>query len=69
MEARGGALYCLNSLPKLANITEDTTGIIIPSVFVSRASYLILRDLLSNHTVKGKPGLKVEIGEASDDGR
>ncbi|BEI81015.1 hypothetical protein CcaverHIS002_0201750 [Cutaneotrichosporon cavernicola] len=47
---------------------EDTSGIIIPSVFVSRASYLIIRDLLSNHTVKGKPGLEVEVGEASDDG-
>jgi hypothetical protein len=47
---------------------EDTSGIIIPSVFVSRASYLILRDLLANHTVKGKPGIRIEVGEASDDG-
>ncbi|KAL1412577.1 hypothetical protein Q8F55_000324 [Vanrija albida] len=47
---------------------EDTTGIIIPSVFVSRASYLTLRDLLANHTVHGHPGLHVELGEATDDG-
>lgn len=43
---------------------EDTTNIIIPSVFVSRASYLTLRDMLSNHTK-----LKVEVGEADDDGK
>ncbi|GMK56341.1 hypothetical protein CspeluHIS016_0301810 [Cutaneotrichosporon spelunceum] len=47
---------------------EDTSGIIIPSVFVSRASYLTLRDLLSNHTVEGKPGMNIEVGEGSDDG-
>lgn len=44
---------------------EDTTGIIIPSVFVSRASYLTLRDLLSNHS----SGLYVELGEPADDGK
>lgn len=60
-----------SAIPTLSppNATEDTTGIIIPSVFVSRASYLILRDLLSNHSVEGKPGLLVDLGEASDDGR
>lgn len=63
-------LSCSSSSSSLlTNTTEDTTGIIIPSVFVSRASYLTLRDLLVNHTVKGEPGLRVEIGEASDDGR
>lgn len=43
---------------------EDTTNIIIPSVFVSRASYLALRDMLNNHTE-----LRVEVGEADDDGK
>lgn len=43
---------------------EDTTNIIIPSVFVSRASYLTLRDMLNNHTK-----LRVEVGEADDDGK
>lgn len=43
---------------------EDTTNIIIPSVFVSRASYLTLRDMLTNNTT-----LKVEVGEADDDGK
>lgn len=48
---------------------EDTSGVIIPSVFVSRASYLALRDLLANHTIDGRPGLRVEVGEAADDGK
>jgi len=48
---------------------EDTSGIIIPSIFVSRASYLLLRDLLKNQTVDGRSGVKVEIGPAEDDGR
>lgn len=50
---------------------EDTTGIIIPSVFVSRASYLLLRDLFAdpNNTIGGRPGLKVDISAADDDGR
>lgn len=43
---------------------EDTSNIIIPSVFVSRASYLTLRDMLNNHTK-----LRVEVGEADDEGK
>lgn len=43
---------------------EDTTNIIIPSVFVSRASYLTLRDMLQTYKE-----LRVEVGEAEDDGK
>jgi hypothetical protein len=50
---------------------EDTSGISIPSVFVSRASYLLLRDLLRNQTVTvgERHGVKIDIGPAEDDGR
>lgn len=43
---------------------EDTSSIIIPSVFVSRASYLTLRDMLRDHTK-----LRVMVGEGDDDGK
>lgn len=51
-------------------MTEDTDAIFIPSVFVSRASYLALRDMLDNGTTSGKgyEGLWIEIGEGQDDG-
>jgi hypothetical protein len=42
----------------------DTSDVIIPSVFVSRASYLLLRDLLLNQT-----RVPVDIGPADDDGK
>ncbi|EIW71441.1 hypothetical protein TREMEDRAFT_73304 [Tremella mesenterica DSM 1558] len=50
---------------------EDTMGIYIPSVFVSRASFLLFRDLLSNGTNSGRSegkGLWIEISEGSDEG-
>ncbi|WWC73851.1 uncharacterized protein I206_107823 [Kwoniella pini CBS 10737] len=49
---------------------EDTDTIFIPSVFVSRASYLILRDLLLNHTSSGmqeREGLWVDLSQGSDE--
>ena len=51
--------------------SEDTDSIYIPSVFVSRVSYLGLRDLLANHTDSGRPerdGLWIEISEGMDEG-
>ncbi|KAK8849802.1 hypothetical protein IAR55_005138 [Kwoniella newhampshirensis] len=50
---------------------EDTDEIFIPSVFVSRASYLFLRDLLANGTDSGRPegpGIWIDIGQGSDEG-
>ena len=35
---------------------EDTDGIVIPSVFVSRASFLALRDWIGNTSVSSPPG-------------
>ncbi|WWC95673.1 hypothetical protein V866_002538 [Kwoniella sp. B9012] len=49
---------------------EDTDSIFIPSVFVSRASYLALRDLLANGTSSGKQereGLWVDLSQGSDE--
>ncbi|WRT69858.1 uncharacterized protein IL334_006849 [Kwoniella shivajii] len=49
---------------------EDTESIFIPSVFVSRASYLVLRDLLANGTSSGKDGrdgLWVDLSQGSDE--
>lgn len=50
--------------------SEETDSIFIPSVFVSRASYLFLRDLLANGTESGlsDSGLWLEIGRGSDEG-
>ena len=50
---------------------EDTDSIFIPSVFVSRASYLGLMDMLGNGTDTGRPegeGLWVDLSEGSDEG-
>ncbi|ODN85017.1 hypothetical protein L202_00848 [Cryptococcus amylolentus CBS 6039] len=48
---------------------EDTAGIHVPSVFVSRASYLDLRDMLWKHVDSGiGKGLWIDIGEGSDEG-
>ncbi|WWC66042.1 uncharacterized protein I303_108664 [Kwoniella dejecticola CBS 10117] len=49
---------------------EDTETIFIPSVFVSRASYLALKDLLANHTSSGmqeREGLWVDLSQGSDE--
>ncbi|WVW87096.1 hypothetical protein I302_109153 [Kwoniella bestiolae CBS 10118] len=49
---------------------EDTDSIFIPSVFVSRASYLALRDLLANGTSSGKQereGLWIDLSQGSDE--
>ncbi|ORY34630.1 hypothetical protein BCR39DRAFT_513675 [Naematelia encephala] len=50
---------------------DDTDSIFIPSVFVSRASYLELLGLFANHTDSGRTegkGLWVELGEGADEG-
>ncbi|WVQ95891.1 hypothetical protein IAU59_002990 [Kwoniella sp. CBS 9459] len=49
---------------------EDTDSISIPSVFISRASFLLLRDLLNNQTDSGRidgPGLWIDLSEGSDE--
>ncbi|OCF39663.1 hypothetical protein I317_06518 [Kwoniella heveanensis CBS 569] len=49
---------------------EDTDTISIPSVFISRASFLLLRDLLNNQTDSGRadgPGLWIDLSEGSDE--
>jgi hypothetical protein len=51
--------------------SDDTEEIYIPSVFVSRASFLILRDKIANGTSSGHsegPGLWVELSQGSDEG-
>jgi hypothetical protein len=51
--------------------SDDTEEIYIPSVFVSRASFLILRDMIANGTSSGHsegPGLWVELSQGSDEG-
>lgn len=51
-------------------VTEDTMGIFIPSVFVSRSSFLLFRDLLGNGTDSRRPdgrGLWIEISEGQDE--
>ncbi|OXG36168.1 hypothetical protein C359_01562 [Cryptococcus neoformans Bt120] len=49
---------------------QDTDSLYIPAVFVSRASYLGLRDLLANQTGSKSPGqgLYIDISEGSDEG-
>ncbi|ORX37580.1 hypothetical protein BD324DRAFT_622508 [Kockovaella imperatae] len=48
---------------------EDTYDIYIPSVFVSRASYLFLMDIFQNQTSHGfSKGIRVEISEGADEG-
>ncbi|XAO22033.1 hypothetical protein I312_100796 [Cryptococcus bacillisporus CA1280] len=49
---------------------DDTDSLYIPAVFVSRASYLGLRDLLANQTDSKNPGqgLYIDITEGSDEG-
>ncbi|GFZ49794.1 hypothetical protein JCM24511_07197 [Saitozyma sp. JCM 24511] len=50
---------------------DDTEEIFIPSVFVSRASFLVLRDMIANGTSSGHsegPGLWVELSQGSDEG-
>ncbi|WVO15016.1 hypothetical protein L204_102659 [Cryptococcus depauperatus] len=50
---------------------EDTDDVFIPSVFVSRASFLLLRDLLANHTDSRygeDKGLWVDVSESTDEG-
>ncbi len=50
---------------------EDTESIFIPSVFVSRASYLGLLDLVGNGTGFGREDGKgpfVDLSEGSDEG-
>jgi hypothetical protein len=53
-----------------SSLVEDTEAIFIPSVFVSRASYLDLRDMLSNGTVSEGygGGLWVHLGQGADEG-
>ncbi|WVF68336.1 hypothetical protein IAT40_003101 [Kwoniella sp. CBS 6097] len=49
---------------------EDTDSISIPSVFISRASFLLLRDLLNKHTDSGRQdglGLWIDLSEGSDE--
>lgn len=55
---------------ELLVLTKETEGIFIPSVFVSRASFLLLRDLLANETSTGREqaGLWIEMSEGSDEG-
>lgn len=51
--------------------SDDTEEIFIPSVFVSRASFLVLRDMIANGTSSGHsegPGLWVELSQGSDEG-
>jgi hypothetical protein len=55
----------------MCDLIEDTESVHIPSVFVSRSSYLLLRDLLVNQTDSGRPegpGLWIEIGSGADEG-
>lgn len=49
---------------------QETDSLYIPAVFVSRASYLGLRDLLANQTGSKSPGqgLYIDISEGSDEG-
>lgn len=63
----------MGTVERLADdrIAEDTDNIFIPSVFVSRASYLLLLDMLVNATDSGRSegkGLWVEISHGSDEG-
>lgn len=44
----------------LLRVSDDTSDIHIPSTFISRASYLTIRDLMQNHTHTGDH-LEVEI--------
>lgn len=48
---------------------EDTDNIFIPSVFVSRASYLLLRDMLArgNDSGRAEAGLWIELGRGEQD--
>lgn len=52
-------------------LIDDTDSLYIPAVFVSRASYLGLRDLLANQTDSKNPGqgLYIDITEGSDEGK
>ena len=42
-------------------VPEDTEGIFIPSVFVSRASFLLLMDLLRNGTDVKEDGMEGDL--------
>jgi len=55
----------------IANEVEDTDNIFIPSVFVSRASYLLLRDMLHRGSDSGREqaGLWIELGQGEQEGR
>ena len=50
--------------------TEDTDNIFLPSVFVSRASYLLLRDVLARHqeSHRGSAGPWIDLGEGEQEG-
>ena len=65
-----GTLLCASTKMRLLIMTEDTENIFIPSVFVSRASYLLLRDVLArqaeNHP--GSSGLWIDLGEGEQEG-
>lgn len=52
-------------------LVEDTDSLYIPAVFVSRASYLGLRDMLANQADSKNPGqgLYIDITEGSDEGK
>ena len=48
---------------------KDTDSIFIPSVYIARASFLALRDMLESRIITGdSEGLWIEIGEAEDEG-
>lgn len=56
---------------KVANEAEDTDNIFIPSVFVSRASYLLLRDMLQrgNDSGRDEAGLWIELSHGEQEGK
>jgi hypothetical protein len=51
-------------------VAEDTENIFIPSVFVSRASYLLLRDVLVRHKESHRDGSGpwIDLGEGEQEG-
>lgn len=66
-----GLCICSWVVRLLTFLVEDTDSLYIPAVFVSRASYLGLRDLLVNQTGSKSPGqgLYIDISEGSDEGK
>lgn len=57
-------------MTELTEVVEDTDNIFIPSVFVSRASYLLLQDVLARGHEHGGDGRGpwVDLGEGEQEG-